>query len=71
MIENGCRKGDKNDYRNQLFNCIEPLDSDLSREIMSEKEEFGNVNSVHLLKDSEITKEKFFTNCENRNVILN
>lgn len=66
MIENGCRKGNENDYGNQLFNCIEPLDSDLSREIMSKNEVFGSVDSVHLLKDSEITEEKFFTSYENR-----
>ena len=71
MIENGSRNGGKNDYMNQLFNCIEPLDSDLSREVMSSNEMFGSVDSsvddpVHLLTDSEIGEERFFTNYENR-----
>ena len=71
MIENGRRKGNKNNYENQLFNCIEPLDSDLSREVMSSNEMFGSVDSsvddpVHLLTDSEIGEERFFTNYENR-----
>lgn len=66
MIDNGNRKLGQNDYQNRLFNCIEPLDSDLSREIMSSKERYGDDKNVHLLSESEINEERFFTSFENR-----
>lgn len=66
MIENGYREQGQNEYKNMLFNCIEPLDSDLSRTILSNKDRYHDPHIVHLLSDSEITEERFFTSFENR-----
>lgn len=66
VIENGRREFGVNSYDGQLFNCIEPLDSDLSREIMSGNALYGSPDGVHLLSDSEIAEERFFSSKDSR-----